>query len=107
MEIVETKVYTKYITKLMSDDEYKELQSFLVQNPKAGDMIKNSGGLRKLRWKIKDKGKSGGIRNIYYFYENKEMIIMLHVYEKTKQDDLSPKELEILKNILKGIENGR
>lgn len=107
MEIVETKVYTKYITKLMSDDEYKELQSFLVQNPKSGDMIKNSGGLRKLRWKIKDKGKSGGIRNIYYFYENKEMIIMLYVYEKNKQDDLSPKELEILKTILKGIDDGK
>lgn len=58
MEIVETSIYTKKITKLLSDDEYKELQNFLVQHPKSGDMIKGSGGLRKLRWDLAIKVKA-------------------------------------------------
>lgn len=58
MEIVETSIYTKKITKLLSDDEYKELQNFLVQHPKSGDMIKGSGGLRKLRWDLTIKVKA-------------------------------------------------
>lgn len=50
MEFIETSFYTKYITSLLSDDEYKNLQNFLVEHPKSGKVIKGSGGLRKLRW---------------------------------------------------------
>jgi len=102
MEIVETKIYTKYIIELLSDDEYKELQKFLVEHPKGGDLIQKSGGIRKLRWKTKTKGKSGGIRNIYYYYEDKNTIYMLLVYEKGRKDNLSDKELKILKDLIKG-----
>jgi len=102
MEFIETSIYTKQITELLSDEEYKQLQNFLVKYPKSGDLIKNSGGLRKIRWKLKDKGKSGGIRNIYYYYENKNTIYMLLAYKKGKQDNLSDKELSILKKIIKG-----
>jgi hypothetical protein len=87
--------------KLFSDDEYKELQSFLVQHPKSGDLIVGSGGLRKLRWEHKNKGKSGGIRNIYYHYENENTIFMIYVYEKSKKDNLTKKEIELLKQALK------
>ena len=66
MEIAETSIFTKEITRILSDDDYKELQNFLVTHPKYGDIIKGSGGLRKIRWKVKGRGKSGGIRNIYY-----------------------------------------
>jgi len=58
MEIIETRIFTDEITKLLSDDEYQELQNFLVEHPNSGDIIKGSGGLRKLRWKLKSKGKS-------------------------------------------------
>lgn len=102
MEIVETKIYTKYITELLSDDEYKKLQNFLVQYPKSGDLLQKSGGLRKLRWKTETTGKSSGIRNIYYFYEDKHTLYMLYVYEKGRKDDLSDKELSILKDLIKG-----
>ena len=71
MEIAETSIFTKEITRILSDDEYNELQNFLVANPKGGDVIKDSGGLRKIRWKIKGRGKSGGIRNIYYYTKQK------------------------------------
>lgn len=103
MEIVETKFYTKYITELLSDEEYQELQNYLMENPKSGDIIKASGGIRKLRWKLKNKGKSSGIRNIYYFYENKDTLLMLFAYEKGRKDNLSDKELSILREAIKGF----
>jgi len=103
MEIVETPIYTKYITELLSDEEYQELQKFLIENPKSGDIIKSSGGIRKLRWKMKNKGKSGGIRNIYYFYESDNTLLMLYAYSKGRKDDLSDKELSILRDIIKGF----
>lgn len=103
MEIIETTFYTKYIVDLLSDEEYKKLQQFLVDFPKAGALIKGSGGLRKLRWNYQDKGKSGGIRNIYYYYEGKDTIFMIYVYKKGRQDNLSPKELNILKSVLKEL----
>ncbi len=102
MEIVETSVYTEDITKLLSDEEYKELQNFLVEHPEAGDTIKGSKGLRKLRWKLKNKGKSGGIRNIYYYFEEQHTLYMIYVYEKSKTEDLTPKQIEILRKTFLG-----
>ena len=91
MEIVETSIFTKEITKILTDDEYKEFQNFLVANPKKGDIIKGSGCLWKIRWKVKGRGKSGGIRNIYYYYEEDSLILMIFVYKKSKTEDLTSK----------------
>jgi len=66
MEIFETSVFTRQIAQLIGAEEYRQLQGVLVINPLAGVVIKNSGGLRKLRWRSAGKGKSGGIRLIYY-----------------------------------------
>jgi len=97
MEIAETSIFTKKITEILTDDEYKEFQNFLVANPKKGDVIKGSGGLRKIRWKVKGRGKSGGIRNIYYYYEEDNLILMIFVYEKSKTENLTPKQIEMLR----------
>jgi mRNA-degrading endonuclease RelE of RelBE toxin-antitoxin system len=67
MEIVETSVFTKQIRSLLKEDEYRALQEKLVINPLAGAVIRGSGGLRKLRWATEGRGKSGGIRVIYYY----------------------------------------
>lgn len=102
MEIVETSIYTDDITKLLNDEEYQELQKFLVEHPEAGDIIPGSKGLRKLRWKLKNKGKSGGIRNIYYYYEEQYTLYMIYVYEKSKTEDLTPKQIEMLRKAFLG-----
>jgi mRNA-degrading endonuclease RelE of RelBE toxin-antitoxin system len=67
MVIIETPIFTRIIKEIMSDDEYRELQEALVNRPNSGDLIKKSGGLRKVRWKLQGRGKSGGIRVIYYW----------------------------------------
>ena len=66
MLLIETPTFTRQITGLLSDDEYSEFQSQLVANPKAGDVIPGSGGLRKIRWFRAGRGKRGGIRVIYF-----------------------------------------
>lgn len=71
----ETPVFTKLIKDLLSDDEYKELQIHLIENPESGDVIKGTGGLRKVRWAQKDTGKSGGIRVIYYWVTEESQIL--------------------------------
>ena len=100
MEIYETSVFTKQITGLISDEDYRDLQRVLVVNPFAGVLIKNSGGLRKLRWRIAGKGKSGGIRVIYYYVTADSKIFMLVAYEKSKKDDLTQKQLATLRKLV-------
>ncbi len=100
MVIVETQVFTRLITELLDDDEYKELQEALVNRPDLGDLIKGSGGLRKVRWKRKATGKSGGIRVIYYWVVDDYHIRMLYVYPKGKQEDLTKQQIAQLKAIV-------
>ena len=68
----------------MSDDEYMELQEALVNRPDMGDIIQGTGGLRKVRWKQEGRGKSGGVRVIYYWMTKNKQIYMLYIYQKTK-----------------------
>lgn len=100
MEIFETSVFSKQITRLISDEDYQQLQRVLVINPLAGALIKNSGGLRKLRWRSKGTGKSGGIRVIYYYVTVDNQIFMLVAYEKSKKDDLTKKQLASLRKLV-------
>ena len=102
MEIIETYIFTEKICNILTDDEYNELQNYLVNNPTSGDIIKGSGGLRKLRWKLKTSGKSGGIRNIYYYIQDKHQIYMIYVYQKNKKTDLTQKQIKLLKKVFFG-----
>ena len=103
MTFTETRVFTRQITKLLTDDEYFELQQDLILNPRAGAVIKHSGGLRKLRWGLGTKGKRGGIRIIYYWYVSEDKIYMLLAYGKSEKDDLSPKELKTLRKLVREV----
>ena len=67
MEFIEATAFTKYLYDYLSEEEYLGLQNFLLQNPEAGQIVRGSGGVRKVRWAMAGKGKSGGVRVIYYF----------------------------------------
>ncbi len=101
MEIVETSVFTKQIRSLLKEDEYRALQEKLVINPLAGAVIRGSGGLRKLRWATEGRGKSGGIRVIYYYVAADGLIFMLAAYAKVAKDDLTDKEVAALRKLVK------
>jgi mRNA-degrading endonuclease RelE of RelBE toxin-antitoxin system len=100
MIIIETPIFTKQIQSLISDEEYQSLQKQLIIKPDLGKIISGSGGLRKIRWSIKGRGKRGGIRVIYYWFVSLEKILMLFVYPKSEQEDLTPEQLKILKRIV-------
>ncbi len=100
MYFVETSVFTKRIDELLSDDEFRLLQTSLVLQPDAGNIIRQSGGIRKLRWSVSGRGKRGGIRIIYYYVKDNEKIFLLYAYSKNETDDLTSKQINILKSII-------
>ncbi|MCC7201973.1 MAG: transcriptional regulator [Nitrospirae bacterium] len=100
MEFIETPIFTRLISGYLSDIEYSALQIELALNPESGDIIQGSGGLRKLRWSGKGKGKRGGLRIIYYWQKQNHEIWLLTIYAKNEAEDIS---LEILKKIRKEI----
>ena len=96
----ETPVFTRQITALLDDGDYRQLQVTLALKPAAGDLIRGSGGLRKIRWAIRGRGKSGGIRVIYYLVDDGEIYFLL-AYAKNEQEDLDSRQLRILRNLVK------
>lgn len=100
MIFIETLIFTRQVRELLSDEEYRELQESLASRPDTGSLIRGSGGLRKIRWSKKGKGKRGGVRVIYYWAVSAEQILMLLLYPKGEQDDLTPAQLKVLKKIV-------
>jgi hypothetical protein len=100
MVIVETSIFTRQVVELLSDDEYRKLQVVLANRPNVGELIKGSGGLRKIRWTIEGRGKRGGVRVIYYWAVKQERLLMLFTYPKSERSDLSPNQLKILRKIV-------
>lgn len=95
----ETANFTKRVVKLMSDDDFAELQMFLITEPNLGQVIPKSNGLRKIRWKSKQGGKRGGVRIIYYFVVKKDLILLLDIYSKKDKTNLTNDELKELAKI--------
>jgi len=100
MEFFETSIFTRLIQKLISDKEYHLLQLQLSVRPESGDVIKGSGGIRKLRWAGSGRGKRGGIRVIYYYFTEDDQIYMLYAYTKSKKDDLTADQVKQLKQLV-------
>ncbi|MFC1859688.1 hypothetical protein ACFL9U_16915 [Thermodesulfobacteriota bacterium] len=103
MLFIETPIFTKLVTDLIPDDEYRKIQLALVLRPEAGKIIRGSGGLRKIRWKSGGSGKQGGLRLIYFWDVPQDRIYMLLIYKKSKQEDLTQNQLKILRNLVKEL----
>ena len=101
MQFVEFPYFTKWVLENLSDDEYRKIQEELINNPRKGNIIPNGHGLRKLRWGLKGKGKSGGVRIIYYLWLSHEEFLMIYIYPKSEMEDLSKEQLKILAKITK------
>lgn len=88
----------------MTDNDLRELQSFLLTHPSFAPVIPGSGGARKIRHDRKPKGKSGGIRVIYVDFPEKLKLVLLVAYGKNDKDDLTSKETEIIKALIRRLE---
>ena len=101
MRFVETPIFTREVTHLIPEEEYRFLQLALVFRPEQGVVIPGTGGLRKLRWRSSSRGKRGGFRIIYYWDKKREIIYMLLIYPKSKQEDLTPEQLRVLSRLVR------
>ena len=100
MRIVETPIFTKRVKEILSEEEYRLFQIKLIDDPEAGRIIQSSGGIRKIRWSGSGRGKRGGSRILYYWYNRRGVILMLFIFKKNEKDDLTKAQLEDLKKIV-------
>ena len=103
VSFVETKVFSKRIEKLIGDESLAALQVELARNPETGPVIEGTGGLRKARWALKGRGKSGGIRVIYLYLRIRNVIYLVYAFSKDESDDLTPDQKKQLKAIVEAI----
>jgi mRNA-degrading endonuclease RelE of RelBE toxin-antitoxin system len=99
MVFIETPLFTQLVSELLSDSDYSALQRHLIAYPDAGDVIRQSGGLRKIRWSYGDRGKRGGVRIIYFHVVSAAQIRLLLIYKKGRVDDLTPKQTAFLRQM--------
>ena len=85
---IETTAFGKALPYYLDDDEYAEMQDFMINYPEAGDIIPGSGGVRKLRWKRPRMGKRSGVRVVYYLKSRHFEIWLLAIYAKSEQEDV-------------------
>lgn len=105
MLFVETSEFTKHLRSHLDDDGYAALQAFLSVRPDAGDVIRGAGGIRKMRWRSKGRGKQGGVRVIYYWLAVADHIYLLTLYRKGVKDDLTRAEVAAWRKIVEDVEN--
>ena len=86
----------------MTDEEYRAFQWHLMVSPEAGDIIRGSGGVRKVRWSQQGRGKRGGVRIIYYWKKTADEIWLLTIYSKGERATISG---PVLKKIAEEINN--
>lgn len=87
----------------LGDDELRTLRCQLIENPEAGDVIQETGGARKIRIPMENKGKSGGGRVIYVDVVIRERIYLLLVYPKNVQADLTPEQKKMMRKLIQLI----
>ena len=102
MVFIETSIFSKEINHLITEDNYRKLQTALMLRPDAGSLIQGSGGLRKIRWNLPGTGKRGALRIIYY-WSPPDTIFMLFPYRKTEQEDLTSDQLKLLRGMVKEL----
>ena len=102
MEFIEAPAFTRHLHKYMGIDRYGALQEALAANPEQGDVMPGAGGFRKIRWADprRGKGRRGGLRMIYFYFESEQQIWLMTLYGKDEAADLTAKEKKTLKAAL-------
>ena len=103
--IVETPAYLRAVADFWDSETQSEFKNFIGVNFLLGDIIPDTGGLRKIRWQGSGRGKRGGARIIYYFHDEDHPIYLLFAYTKDIQADLNDHEKKILRNLVQQLKN--
>lgn len=101
--VVETSVFSRRAEKLLTPDEYADLILLLALRPLARAEIPGTGGVRKLRFAAQGHGKSGGVRVIYYFFDETNPVYALFLYGKNEQVDLTAAQKSVMTKLAASI----
>jgi mRNA-degrading endonuclease RelE of RelBE toxin-antitoxin system len=101
MIFVETRVFSRQRREHLEEEQFRALQNHLLEKPDTGARIPGTGGLRKLRWSAEGRGKRGGVRIIYVVVETRKIILLLLLYPKNVQDDLSAEQKRVLRELVR------
>lgn len=107
LTVVELPTFIRRAEKLLSARERDELIEFLARNPDAGAVVQDTGGVRKVRFAAQGKGKSGGVRVIYYFMDEDQPLYALLIYGKGEQDNLAPEQKKAVRAFAEAIKAAR
>ncbi len=88
--VVETPQFLRQAGEIWGDAERQEFVDFIARNPEVGDVVKGTGGVRKIRWRRQGTGKRGGVRVIYFYYNQMTPLFLLMVYAKAVREDVAP-----------------
>jgi len=106
--IAETQAYLKQADKLgISPEDRAAIKLFLSENPEAGDVIRGSGGVRKVRFAVGSKGKSGGLRLFTFFWSSDFPLYLLTVIAKSRNENLTDAQVAVLAKIVKELKDGQ
>jgi len=105
--IFRTSVYLRFVTQLPPGVDMDKAEDEIAKNPTAWPVIPETGGIRKARFAIGNKGKRGGGRICYFYFMQKESVHFLKAYSKNEKEDLTPFEKNILRQIVRDLKNER
>jgi mRNA-degrading endonuclease RelE of RelBE toxin-antitoxin system len=105
--VVETPVFLRQAQDVWEDTDREAFVDFIAWNPEVGDVIPETGGVRKVRWSRSGTGKRGGARVIYFYHNTNRPVYLLMVYAKSRRDDLTPDEKKMLRRFAAVIKSER
>jgi mRNA-degrading endonuclease RelE of RelBE toxin-antitoxin system len=99
MEFFEAPAFSRYLARYLDDEQYRAFQDALANAPELGDLMPGTGGFRKLRWADvrRGKGRRGGLRVIYYWFDGRNQIWLMTIYDKNEASDLTPEQKKLLR----------
>jgi hypothetical protein len=104
---VETATFVRQSEDVWEDAEREAFVNFIAWNPEAGDIIPETGGVRKVRWSRSGKGRRGGARVIYFYHNVDRPLYLLMVYAKARREDLTPDEKQTVRKLAAALKGER
>ena len=100
LTVVETLLFQKQWPLYWTEEERGEFATHIAEFPDAGDVVPESGGIRKIRWRRAGSGKSGGVRVIYFMRTDEEEVVLLTLYAKSRTDNITGAKLKEIRRAL-------
>lgn len=97
--VAETPLFVRQAADVWDEDERTEFVNFIAANPAAGDVIPETGGVRKVRWSRSGGGKRGGARVVYFYHDASRPLYLLLVYAKARRENLTPDEKRMVRRL--------